>query len=87
MIEVAIRTFSTIIGLQVFGKQSFNKLVVRQYEAFVNFAISLYLLECKKVKEFWSAFDKSLISEISKFDETSIFVFNNFDILSIDIGP
>ena len=39
------------IGLQVFGKKSFNKLVVRQYEAFVDLAISLYLLECKKVRD------------------------------------
>ena len=50
------------MGSQVFGKKSFNKSEVKQKDALVNFATSLYLFEWKKVIESLLALYKSFIS-------------------------
>ena len=49
MTEVENNTFSTIIGVQVFGNSFCKFSVVIQKEAFVLFAINLYFFELKKV--------------------------------------
>ena len=45
MMEVEIKTLSTIIGLQLLGNSFFNFSVVIQKEAFVFLATDLYFWE------------------------------------------
>ena len=62
-IEVATKTFSTIIGTQSSGKLCFKELVVIQNDALVFFANSVYFFEWKKVISPSIALTKSFISK------------------------
>ena len=62
MLATAVRTLFTTIGSQVFGKKSFNNSEVKQNDALVDFATSLYFFEWKKVIDVLSALYKSFIS-------------------------
>ena len=55
----------TINAIQVSGRFFFKASVVKQKDAFVFFAISLYFFEWKKVISFSVEEDRSLISLIS----------------------
>ena len=76
-----------MIGWQVLGKKSFNKSEVKQNDALVIFASSLYFFEWKKVIESLLALFKSFISKRSKSVFFSLVIFNILKIWARLIGP
>ena len=84
---VAIRTFCTIIFLQLIGKICAKDLVVMQNEALVLEANVSYFLEWKKVISSLFASLRSLIFDTLDWVKSLFSIFKDFKSLSILKGP